>query len=224
MNKTFEKAKERQNYLFDEMSSLLEAMASPVRLKIIHFLTQSPHSVEQLSLKLGQTVANTSMHLKKMQRENLLKTETLGQKRIYSLAQDDLKEFWEQIQSFALKHNSSNVIESVDIYKEELEWVKEEAETIKMIKARKLTLLDVRPDDEIDEMDKNYKKYVVHIPFQNLKKFKDDLPKSRPLLVICRGRLCVMSNESTYELRKLGFDAYKLNMSWYEVSKHLAEV
>ena len=79
MNKTIEKAKDRQEYLFSEMSALLNGLASPVRLKIIHFLTQAPHSVEQLAQKLGQSIANTSMHLKKMQRENILKTENLGQ-------------------------------------------------------------------------------------------------------------------------------------------------
>ena len=194
-----------------------------MRLKIIHFLSQAPHSVEQLALKLGQTVANTSMHLKKMQRENILKTEVSGQKRIYSLAQEDLKDLWEQIQDFALKHNPDNVIDSQEIYQENLEWDKNLEDTIKQIKNKKLTLVDVRPDDEIDEVDANYKKYVLHIPFDALKKNKDDITKSKPLLVICRGRLCVMANESTYQLRKLGFDAYKLNQSWHQVSKLLSE-
>jgi DNA-binding transcriptional ArsR family regulator len=223
MNKTIEKAKERQDYLFKEMSSLLEALASPVRIKIIHFLSQAPHSVEQLSLKLGQSVANTSMHLKKMQRENILKTESIGQKRIYSLAQVEMKEFWEQIQNFAFIHNAANVISSTEIYHEELKWPKDLEETIKMIKARKLTLVDVRPTDEIDEVDSTYKKYVLHIPFENLKKLKETLPTSRPILIICRGRLCVMSNESTFQLRKLGFDAYKFDLSWYQLSKKLTE-
>lgn len=222
--KTIDKAKERQDYLFNEMSSMLEAIASPVRLKIIHFLSQAPHSVEQLSLKLGQTVANTSMHLKKMQRENILKTETSGQKRIYSLAQAELKDLWEQIQEFALKHNPANIIESSTIYEEELEWNKDIQETIKLIKNKKIILIDVRPDDEVDEIDTNYKKYVLHIPTDELKKKKDELPRSKPILVICRGRLCVMANESTYQLRKLGFEAYKLNHSWHQVSKLLNEV
>jgi len=223
MNKTIEIAKERQEYLFKEMSSLLEALASPVRLKIIHFLSQAPHSVEQLSIKLGQSIANTSMHLKKMQREKILRNETLGQKRIYSLAQIEMKEFWEQIQNFAFVHDASNVISCSDIYDEDLRWSKNQEETIKMIKARKLTLLDVRPEDEIDKVDSFYKKYVLHIPFEHLKRLKDTLPTSRPILVICRGRLCVVSNESTFQLRKLGFHAYKFEHSWYQLSKKLIE-
>lgn len=215
-----EKAQNRQDYLFAEMSSLLNALSSPVRLKIIHFLTQGPHPVEQLSVKLGQTVANTSMHLKKMQRENILKVSTKAQKRIYSLAQDEMKEFWEQIQNFALNHNPSNIINSTDFYPEELEWTKDIDETIKLITSKKVTLLDVRPHDEVDE---NYKKYVLHISFSDLKKQKKDLPKNRPILVMCRGRLCVMANESTYQLRKLGFNVYKLNFSWFHLSEKLRD-
>lgn len=223
MSKTFELAKERQDYLFTEMSSLLNALASPVRLQIIHFLTQSPHSVEQLALKIRQSIANTSMHLKKMQRENILKTESSGQKRIYSLAQNEMKEFWEQIQDFALIHNQSNLISSKEIYQEDLDWNKNIIETIKLIKNKKVTLLDVRPDDETLEHDELYKKYVLHIPFEKLKKAKESLPTSKPILVICRGRLCVISNESTFLLKKMGYEVSKLNMSWFFVSKHLKE-
>lgn len=224
MSKTIEKARERQDYLFTEISSLLEALASPVRLKIVHFLSQAPHSVEQLSIKLGQSVANTSMHLNKMQRENILKSESLGQKRIYSIVQNEMKEFWEQIQQFALTHNAANVISSPEIYNEELSWDKSLEETIKLIKVKKITLLDVRPADEIDETDLTYKKFVLHVPSELLKKLKETIPVSRPILIICRGRLCVMSNESTYQLRKLGFDAYKFDASWFQISKKLREV
>lgn len=221
MEKSFSKAREKQDYLFEEISYLLGVLASPVRLKIIHFLTQSPHSVEQLSQKIGQTIANTSMHLKKMQRENILKTETLGQKRIYSLAQEEMKDFWEEIQNFALIHNPENYLDPVEIYGEEIRWQKSLEETIKLIKARKVTLLDVRPSDEVLKSDTLYKKYVLHIPFDQLKDAKDKIPASKPLLVICRGRLCVMSSESTVYIRKLGFNAYRLDMTWYQIEKFL---
>ncbi len=219
MAKTFEKAKERQDILFAEVSSLLSVLASPVRLKIIHFLSQAPHSVEQLSHKLRQSVANTSMHLKKMQRENILKTETLGQRRIYSLVQPEMRDFWEQIQAFALIHNPSNALFSEELYREELKWNKDILETVELIRLKKVILLDVRPSDEVASEELTYTKYVKHVPFECLKKSSDPLPKTKPILVICRGRLCVMSNESTFLLRKLGYDAYKFDVSWHQISK-----
>ncbi len=222
--KDIDKAKERQDYLFHEMSSLLEAIASPVRLRILHFLTQAPHSVDQLAQKIGQSVANTSMHLKKMQRENILKTESLAQKRIYSLSNPETKNFWEQIQHFALIHHPDQTMNSADIYQEDFEWSKLVDDTVKLIKSRKVTLIDVRPDDEIDQIDLNYKKYVLHIPFNQIKKSMKSIPTSRPVLIICRGRLCLMSNEATAQLRKLNLNAYKLNMSWHQLSQILSEV
>jgi DNA-binding transcriptional ArsR family regulator len=224
MMKDIDKAKERQDYLFHEMSSLLEAIASPVRLRILHFLTQAPHSVDQLAQKIGQSVANTSMHLKKMQRENILKTESLAQKRIYSLSNPETKNFWEQIQHFALIHHPDQTMNSADIYQEDFEWSKLVDDTVKLIKSRKVTLIDVRPDDEIDQIDLNYKKYVLHIPFNQIKKSMKSIPTSRPVLIICRGRLCLMSNEATAQLRKLNLNAYKLNMSWHQLSQILSEV
>ena len=224
MSKTFEKAKERQQFLFEELAAQLEALASPVRLKILHFLTQAPHSVEQLASKIDQSVANTSMHLKKMQREGLLKNETLAQKRIYSIAHPSLLGFWEEIQNLSNAHHPENIIHSKDFYDEELEFPKNDEEIVKLIKARKLTLLDVRPEDELHEADSIYKKYVLHIPSSELKKQKDIIPTSRPIIVICRGRMCVMSHEVTSQLRKLGYEAYRINKSWFQLSQDLQEV
>lgn len=224
MSKTIENARIRQEYLFSEMANLLGALASPVRLKIFHYLTQSPHSVEQLSEKLGQSVANTSMHLKKLQRENLLKTETRAQKRIYSLAQPQMKEFWEQILDFTAIHSPQDKISSEEIYGENLDWKKNVEETVKSVKAKKVTLLDVRPLDETDADDIFYKKHVLNVPMNEIKKGIKNLPKSKPVLIVCRGRLCIMANETTSALRQMGFDAYRLSFSWYQLSKKFTEV
>lgn len=224
MKKSFAEAREKQEYLFNEMANLMGALASPVRLKIFHFLTQAPHSVEQLAEKLGQTVANTSMHLKKLERENLLKIESRAQKRIYSLAQPQMKDFWEQILQFSLIHDPHNTLSSEELYGENLDWEKGLEETVKLIKAKKISLLDVRPLDETDPEDILYKKYVQNIPFDEIKKRKDELAEYKPVLVVCRGRLCVMAQEVTYNLRKLGLDAYRINHSWHQLTKKISEV
>lgn len=224
MKKSLEQAREKQDYLFNEMANLMGALASPVRLKIFHFLTQAPHSVEHLADKLGQTVANTSMHLKKLERENLLKIESRAQKRIYSLAQSQMKDFWEQVLQFSLIHDPRNTLSSQDLYGENLDWEKSLEETAKLIRAKKVALLDVRPLDETDPEDILYRKNVLNIPYDEMKKRKEALPQDKPLLVICRGRLCVMSQEVTYHLRKTGINAYRLGHSWHQLSKILAEV
>jgi len=220
MKKSFEAAKEKQDQLFDELANLLGALSSPVRLKIFHFLTQAPHSVEQLAEKLDQSVANTSMHLKKLQRERLLITETQAQKRIYSLARPEMKDFWEQILGFFQIHDPGNVLSSEEIYGEDLDWDKTLDETIKMLLAKKIILLDVRPLDEVDQDEPSYQ-HVLSIPYDEIKKRAGEIPKSKPVLVICRGRLCVMANEVTASLRKLGYNAYRLKFSWHQLASAL---
>jgi DNA-binding transcriptional ArsR family regulator len=66
MKKKLNELKTKQDHLFNDASSILSSLSAPVRIKLIHFLSQAPLTVEVLSGKLGQSVANTSMHLRKM--------------------------------------------------------------------------------------------------------------------------------------------------------------
>lgn len=222
-NKKIDQAKDKQNNIFFETSSFLEAIASPVRLKIIHLLTQSPHSVEQLAIKLDQSVANTSMHLNKMQRENILKIQQVAQKRIYSIAFHEMKDFWEQIQNHCQIHKPETKLSTAEIYGDDLSWDKNVEETAKLIRSKKIIVLDVRPEDESlhSNESSSYKKYILSLPFSELKKRKKEIPQKKPILVICRGRLCALAHESTFQLRKMGFDAYQLSSSWFSLSKLL---
>jgi DNA-binding transcriptional ArsR family regulator len=54
--------KQRQEDIFS-LASLLGAMAAPVRIRLIHFLSQAPLTVEVMEIKVDQSVANTSIWL-----------------------------------------------------------------------------------------------------------------------------------------------------------------
>lgn len=250
MMKTFNQAKSKQETLFVEISKLLGALSSPVRLKIIHFLSQAPHSVEQLANKIGQSLANTSMHLNKMQREELLTSRVSAQKRIYEIKMIELKDFWEHIQNFALVHKKPYEQDIIDTYQKDLVWQEnveknksfdEEMEKVfDLLKENKAVLVDTRPYDEIDvesegeEDHKNHrsilKEKVIHAPYQEVekllkKKSSKDLatllPKDKILFIICRGKLCVVSLEITSQLKSKGWNAYRLNTSWHFLNQKL---
>jgi rhodanese-related sulfurtransferase len=184
------------------------AMASPVRIRLIHFLSQAPLTVEVLAGKVDESVANTSMHLRKMFNEGLVIVESIGQKRSYSLA-PEVFHFWEQYQDFAQKFNSSLVIETQDLYGA-INWELPLNETIKMVRLGEVTLLDVRPVDEVEETSKS----VIHIPQSDLKLKLNQLSKKKKILVFCRGRLCALSAFSVNYLKENGFKAYRLDISW----------
>ncbi len=202
--------KDRQDDIFTSLATLLGAMASPVRIRLIHFLSQAPLTVEVMANKVDESIANTSMHLRKMLNEDLVKVENLGQKRLYSLS-PDVFEFWEHFQDFAQKLDPSFVLETRDIYGD-LNWVGSLNETKKMIRSGEAILLDVRPQDEI--LGLNESELVFHIPQIELKKNLKKLPKKKKILVFCRGRLCALSAYSVNYLRENGLNAYRLDLSW----------
>lgn len=209
--------KDRQNEIFDRISTLLGALSSPVRIKLIHFLSQAPLTVEVLSHKVGESVANTSMHLRKMLSESLVSVETIGQRRLYSL-HPSLFEFWEQIQDFAQSVDSTLKLDRE--LPENMTWQRSYQETRRCIRDGDLILLDIRHHDERD-VSKNKIPGVIAIPLSELKASLNRLPKRKPILVICRGRLCGMSIQAVQYLRQKKFKAYRLNESWYSFRRNI---
>ena len=202
--------KERQEDIFVSLASLLGAMASPVRIRLIHFLSQAPLTVDVIASKVDESIANTSMHLRKMLNERLVSVETLGQKRLYALSPAVL-EFWEHYQDLAQKLDPTLKLETHDIYGD-LNWTNTLDETKKLLRSGDVVLLDVRPLDEgIGEDDSGM---VLHIPQTELKSSLKKISKKKKILVFCRGRLCALSAFSVNYLREKGYKAYRLDVSW----------
>lgn len=202
--------KERQEDIFVSLATLLGAMASPVRIRLIHFLSQAPLTVEVMASKVDESIANTSMHLRKMLNEGLVKVETLGQKRLYSLSPAVIG-FWEHFQDFAQKFDPTFVLEVHDVYGD-INWSHSLAETKKMLRSKDIILVDVRPKEEVisDEDSED----VLHIPQSDLKESLKKISKKKKVLVFCRGRLCALSAFSVNYLRENGYKAYRLGASW----------
>jgi DNA-binding transcriptional ArsR family regulator/rhodanese-related sulfurtransferase len=209
--------KQRQEVIFESFASLLGAMAAPVRIRIIHFLAQAPLRVEIIASKVDESIANTSMHLRKMLNEGLVSVERVGQKRLYTLA-PEVMDFWERYQDFAQKLDPSLILDSTDLYGD-INWALSWEDTLKLIKNKDVLLLDVRPIDEVVDVDEN--DFVVHIPQQELKSNLKKLSKKKRILVFCRGRLCALSAFTVNYLRESGYKAYRLEVSWNNINQDL---
>lgn len=211
MNTRLLKTKENQNHIFDEMSSLLNSLASPVRLKLIHFLSQADLSVEVLAKKIDQSVANTSMHLRKMYNAKIVDVSIVGQRRLYRLHPSALA-FWEKSQDFfQLIHPDQN-LKTDEIYGE-LNW-DNKAELVRLIKTNKAMIVDVRPLDELNEDGVQFS-FIKHISSTDLLKSK--WPQSKIIFIFCRGRFCALSADSVFQLRQKGYNAFRLPYSWFEL-------
>ena len=167
--------RQRQEDIFVSFASLLGAMAAPVRIRLIHFLSQAPLTVEVMASKLDQSVANTSMHLRKMLSEGLVSVESLGQKRLYTLA-PEVQLFWENFQDFAQKLDPSLVLEASDLYGD-INWGEPWSITKKLVQSGEVILLDVRPEDEVIGNDDTH--LVIHIPQSDLKNNLKNISKKK---------------------------------------------
>lgn len=207
------KLKERQNETFSAIAQVLTGVGAPVRISLLHFLSQGPLTVETLSKKIDQSIANTSMHLRKMLALQIVSVSVQGKMRLYSLHPAALP-FWEACQDFVQAVDPELKLNTDDVYKN-IDWIKSLKETLPLVKKKSVILLDVRPTEEVSELIDELNS--VHIPASDIKKNMSKLNKKKPILVFCRGRLCALSAFAVNELRRQGFDAYRLNESWYSL-------
>lgn len=206
--------KDKQDDIFDRTAQIFSALAAPVRIRLIHFLSQAPLTVDVLAQKIDQSVANTSMHLRKLLNENIVSVETIGQKRLYSL-HEAMQEFWEHSQDFIQKLDPSLELTGAEVY-EDMNWNKE----VSFEKDKNLIFLDVRPQDEVssDALNLERANNYLHIPVGELKDKLNLIPKNKKIIVVCRGRMCALSAYAVNYLRKHNFKAFRLDKSWFALN------
>jgi DNA-binding transcriptional ArsR family regulator len=210
--------KDKQEQIFAELAKIMQSIASPVRMKLLHYLSQAPLTVEVLSQKIDQSIANTSMHLRKMLAAQIVQVTVKGQNRLYTL-DSEIVHFWEQCQQlYEFMHPERTQLFSKQ---SALNWQLDLSETLKSILKKNVTLVDIRPNNEIPINHQLYENYVVHIAFEDLLKNTAKLKKSKPLLIICRGKYCALSIHAVEKLRQKNFNAYRFPYSWYALNKEL---
>lgn len=74
----------------EESLKVYEALASNVRIRIIQLLSKDKLSIKELAQALGLSSAIVTMHVKKLEEANIIKTERVGQSKISSLRVDHI--------------------------------------------------------------------------------------------------------------------------------------
>src|SRR2546423_3743989 len=90
--------------LFDGFAEVAKAMASGRRAEIVDLLAQGERSVDEISDEIGQSVANTSHHLRAMARAGLLRTRRDGTRIYYALAGERVEALWAALRAVGAEH------------------------------------------------------------------------------------------------------------------------
>jgi biotin operon repressor len=77
----------------EEVMNILKALAEPNRLRIVGLLAERPHSVEDLSSRLGVSMSTVSHHLSRLAGADLVRARAEGYYSIYSLQPEVLTAF-----------------------------------------------------------------------------------------------------------------------------------
>jgi rhodanese-related sulfurtransferase/DNA-binding transcriptional ArsR family regulator len=190
------------------LASVTKALSSGRRAEIVDLLAQGERSVEEIATEIGQSVANTSHHLRILARAGLLSTRRDGTHVIYTLAGERVFGLWEAVRAAAGEH-VAEVARLADAYLGErngLEPVSRD-ELARRLRRGDVTVVDVRPTSEFES---GHVTGARSIPVRELRRRLDSLPGNATIVAYCRGLYCVYADEAVRVLRKRGFDAHRL--------------
>lgn len=194
--------------LFEGFAEVAKALASGRRAEIVDVLAQGERSVEEVAGEIGQSVANTSHHLRALARAGLLTTRRDGTRIFYDLASDRVGELWAAVRDVAAAH-VAGLERLAAAYlgdRDGMEMV-DRSELATRLRRGAVVVLDVRPPAEYGA---GHIAGARSVPIGELRKHLKALPKDTEVVAYCRGPYCVYADDAVRELRKQGFDASRL--------------
>jgi rhodanese-related sulfurtransferase/DNA-binding HxlR family transcriptional regulator len=200
--------------LFEALASVAKALGNGHRAEIIDVLAQGDRSVEDLADEIGQSVANTSHHLRSLARSGILTTRRDGTRVYYRLASERVADLWGAMRDVAAAH-VADIDRLTRAYLGAPDGVEEitRAELARRLHAGDLIVLDVRP---VAEYEAGHVRGARSVPVSELRRHLRELPADTDIVAYCRGPYCVYANEAVRQLRGQGYRAQRLQDGYPE--------
>jgi rhodanese-related sulfurtransferase len=194
--------------LFDAFAEVAKALASGRRTEIVDVLAQGERSVEEVAEELGQTVANTSHHLRALARAGLVRTRRDATRIFYGLASERVAMLWAALRDVAAEHVAGidHLAEAYLGDRDSLQAITRE-ELSDRLGRGDLVVLDVRPEPEYRA---GHIAGARSVPVGELRRNLRALPKETDVVAYCRGPYCVYADDAVRELRRRGYRASRL--------------
>src|SRR5204862_7107919 len=194
--------------LFDGFAEVAKALASGRRAEIVDVLAQGERSVDEISDEIGQSVANTSHHLRAMARAGLLSRRRDGTRIYYALAGERVEALWAALRDVAAEHVAGMARLAEDYLgdRDGLEAISRK-ELAARLRRGDLVVLDVRPEAEFRA---GHIAGARSVPVTELRRKLRALPKDVEVVAYCRGPYCVYADDAVRELNRRGYRAQRL--------------
>jgi rhodanese-related sulfurtransferase len=200
--------REAKDALYDGFASVARALASGRRAEIVDLLSQGERTVEEIASEIGQSVANTSHHLRALARTELVATRRAGTHIHYRLASPTVVDAW-----IALRDLATEQLEEIDELataylgdREELTTITRD-ELLARLDRGDLILIDVRPEPEYAA---GHIPGAISTPPDRLDVALDGLPDEGDVVAYCRGPYCVHADDAVRTLQARGRRAMRL--------------
>jgi rhodanese-related sulfurtransferase/DNA-binding HxlR family transcriptional regulator len=210
--------REAKDALFDGLASIARALASGRRAEIVELLAQGERTVDEVAREIGQSVANTSHHLRTLARAGLVRTRRAGTHVHYRLASPSVADAWASLRTLAAEHLDA-VATLAGAYlgdRRELAIITR-AELAHRLEVGGVVLIDVRPEAEYVA---GHIPGAISIPPDRLDRELDSLPGTGEVVAYCRGPYCVYADDAVRTLRARGRRALRLEDGFPEWRRH----
>ena len=200
--------------LFDGFAEVGKALANGRRAEVLDVLDQGERHVEGIAESIGQSVANTSFHLRVLAGAGLVTTRREGNRVYYRLTSDRVAALWSAMRDVAVAHHTE-LGHLAAAYLGNRRGIEEvtRAELASRLHAGDLVVLDVRPPPEFAS---GHITGARSIPIDDLGAQIRSLPDRVEVVAYCRGPFCVFADDAVRLLRRRGRPARRLEDGYPE--------
>ena len=206
--------RQAKDALFDAFAEVAKALGSGRRAEIVDVLAQGERSVEAIAEELGQSLANTSHHLRALARAGLVRTRRDGTRIFYALSGERVGALWAALRDVAADHVAGIERLAKDYLgdRSSLEAITRQ-ELVARLALGDVVVLDVRPSAEYAA---GHLPGARSVPPGELQLSLASLPEGTDVVAYCRGPYCVYADDAVRELDRHGYRARRLEDGYPE--------
>ncbi len=194
--------------LFDAFALVAKALGNGRRAELIDVLVQGERHVDELAAEIGQSLANTSFHLRVLASSGLVTTRRAGTRIYYRVASPRVVELWVTLRDVVAAHHQQ-LDELARAYLGDRSRLDEisRSELVQRLTDGDVVVVDVRPTAEYEA---GHIAGARSIPIDGLARHVRSLPEGVEVVAYCRGPYCVFADDAARFLRRRGRRARRL--------------